>query len=71
MPLTYTLDRSPETVARRGHPELLAFTLRSAAKGHVQADRDHRRICTAADAKRLCKLFYGVALDDAVAKGLV
>ena len=71
MPLTYTIDRAPETVQRKGHPEILAHTLRSAAKGYVEADRDHRHLCTRADAARLCRLYYGVGLDDAVVRGLV
>ena len=69
--ITYTIDRSPETVARKGRPEIRAFTLRSAAKGYVQADRDHRHMLTRADAARLCKLYYGAALDDALVRGLI
>jgi hypothetical protein len=71
MPLSYTIDRAPDTVARHGHPVLTAFSLRSAAKGYVAADPGHRSMVTWADANRLCKLYYGVALDDALARGEV
>jgi hypothetical protein len=68
---TYTIDRSPETVARHGRPEILAHTLRSAAKGYVGADRDHRHTLTRADAERLCRLYYGAGLHDALVRGLI
>lgn len=68
---TYTIDRAPATVHKLGHPQITAFTLRSAAKGYVQADRDHRHMLTKADAGRLCRLYYGAALDDALVRGVI
>jgi len=69
--LTYTIDRAPETVHRKGHPVLSAWTVKQAARTYARADPAHRNMITKADAGRLCKLFYGMSLDEAVAKGLV
>ena len=71
MTLTYTIDRAPETVHRKGYPVLSAWTVKQAARTYARADPAHRNMITKADAGRLCKLYYGMALDEAVAKGLV
>jgi hypothetical protein len=68
---TYAIDRAPETVQKLGGPQITAFTLRSAAKGYVQADRDHRALLTRKDADAACRALYGVPLDAALVRGLI
>ncbi len=66
----YTIDRRPETVQKLGRPAIEAHSLLAAAKGRAAADTGIHRITTA-DARRFVKLHYGMALEDALAKGLV
>jgi len=67
----FAIDRSPETTAKLGHPQIVAFTERTACTGYVNADRAHRHKLNKADASRLVKLFYGVSLDDALMEGRI
>jgi len=69
--ITYTIDRAPATVERKGHPVLSAWTVKQAARNYAQADEGHRNMITKADAARLCKLYYKTTLDEAVAKGMI
>lgn len=69
--MRYTIDRSLETVARRGHPEITAWTETRAAKGYVAQAPAHRSIIAKADAGRLVRLYYGKPLDAALSEGLI
>jgi hypothetical protein len=63
----FAIDRSPGT----DKPTITAFTVREACTGYVASDRDHRHKLTKAEAARLVKLYHGVKLDEALARGLV
>jgi len=66
----YALDRSPATVAQLGHARIVAFTVKDARDGYVRDDA-HRQRAGAGEAARLCRLWYGVKLADALAGGVV
>jgi hypothetical protein len=54
-----------------GHPEIVAFTVAQARRNYVAADPAHRQAASRADADRLCRLWYGVKLDDALTRGVI
>jgi hypothetical protein len=62
----YATDRTPP-----GPPRLVAFTRREARDGYVQADPDHRASVTVKEAAYLCRVWHGVPLEQALAKGYV
>jgi len=67
----YALDRSPDTVAQLGHARIVAFTVQVARNSYVRQDAPHRQRAGAGEAARLCRLWYGVKLSDALAAGVV
>jgi hypothetical protein len=71
MSLAFAIDRAPETVQKLGAPQITAFTLRSAAKGYVKADPDHRHMLTKPVADALCRLYLGMSLKDAIDGGKI
>jgi len=66
----YALDRSPATVAQLGHARIVAFAVKDARNGYVRDD-DYRQRAGAGEAARLCRLWYGIKLADALAGGVV
>ena len=66
MTIHYATDRTPPGPAR-----LVAFTERAARDGYVKADHGHRETVTAKEARTLSKLWHGVPLEQALAKGYV
>ena len=66
MTIHYASDRTPPGPAR-----LVAFTERGARDGYVKADPAHRATVTAKDARGLCKLWHGVPLEQALARGVI
>jgi hypothetical protein len=71
MTIYLAIDRSPDAGARLGHPEIVAFTVAQARRNYVAADPAHRQAASRADADRLCRLWYGVKLDDALTRGVI
>jgi hypothetical protein len=67
----YTIDRAPETVARLGHPEIIAWGALQAARGYVAQDRGHRSRISKTVAGGLVRLYYGKALDVALSEGVI
>jgi len=67
----YALDRSPATVAQLGHARIVAFTVQAARNGYVLEAAGHRQRAGAGEAARLCRLWYGIKLADALAGGVV
>ena len=67
----YALDRSPDTVAQLGHPRIVAFTVKAARRGYGQDDVRFRQYVSAKEAARLCRLWYGIKLADALEGGVV
>ena len=67
----YALDRSPATVAQLGHARIVAFTVQAARYGYVLEAAGHRQRAGAGEAARLCRLWYGIKLADALAGGVV
>lgn len=63
MTIHYATDRTPPAA------NLVAFTVRAARDGFVRDDPAHRQTCTAKEARTLCKLWHGVPLEQALAKG--
>ena len=67
----YALDRSPDTVAQLDHARIVAFTVQVARNGYVREAAGHRQRAGAKEAARLCRLWYGIKLADALAGGVV
>jgi hypothetical protein len=67
----YSIDHAPHTVNRNGHPEITAWSLRSARDGFVGEDPGHRRTVTSKDAGPLCKQWYRCSLSEALVRGLI
>jgi len=67
----YAIDRSSAAVAHWGHPEIRAFTVQAARNEYVRRDAAHRQRASAVVAARLCQLWYGMKLADALSGGVV
>ena len=67
----YAIDRSSAAVAHWGHPEITAFTVQAARNEYVRRDAAHRQRASAVAAARLCQLWYGMKLADALSGGVV
>lgn len=67
----YSIDRSPEAVAKHGKPHLEAWTVLAARTGFVAARPSQRQALTARDAGALCKQLHGCTLAEALVKGLI
>ena len=59
-------DRTPP-----GPERLVAFTRQEARNGYVRDDPDHRETVTAKDAAYLCRVWHGMGLSEAIAKGVI
>ena len=67
----YAIDRSSAAVVHWGHPEIRAFTVQAARNEYVRQDAGVRQRATAKEASRLCQLWYGMKLADALSGGVV
>ena len=67
----YAIDRSSAAVANWGHPQIIAFTVRAARNEYVRQDAARRYRASAVVAARLCLLWYGMSLADALSGGVV
>lgn len=67
----YSVDRSPEAVAKHGHPILTAWTVKSARDNWVAQDGGHRQAVRAPVAAHLCRTWHQMDLKHAVARGVV
>lgn len=65
MTIFYAIDRTADVVLGRGHPAIMAWHSREARDGFVQATPAAHK-ATAAEAKVLCKEWYGMTLQDAL-----
>ena len=69
----YAIDHSSRSAAvvRLGHPQIIAFTVQAARNEYVRKDAAHRQRASAVVAARLCQLWYGMKLADALSGGVV
>ena len=69
----YAIDRSSRSavVVRLGHPQIIAFTVQATRNEYVRRDAAHRQRAGTGDAARLCRLWYGMRLADALSGGVV
>lgn len=66
----YAIDRKAETITKNGHVEIIAFTDIRARNNFTGEHKDHQGL-THMEADVICKDLYGMAIQHAVARGLV
>jgi len=66
----YAIDRSPDVVHGRGHPAIMCWHRREARDGFVEATPAAHK-ATQAEARVLCREWYKIDINLAVAKGLI
>jgi len=70
MTVFYAIDRSPLVVNGQGHPKIITWFNRTGRDGYVSANASAHK-ATKKEAEVLCKEWYGMHLNLAMAKGLV